>query len=146
MEETKLDKVLSQVLTISGQMTILQGQVKTMQGQMNVMQGQMNVMQEQMNTMQGQMDKDHKEFRQRFDKIEKEHKEFREETKERFDKIEEDHKEFKKGLDLALEHNFRLRDRVITKHTKEIKKLQHKPSAIIADAKARLKKFISKTN
>ena len=139
MEETKLDKVLSQVLTISGQMTILQGQVKTMQGQMNVMQ-------EQMNTMQGQMDKDHKEFRQRFDKIEKEHKEFREETKERFDKIEEDHKEFKKGLDLALEHNFRLRDRVITKHTKEIKKLQHKPSAIIADAKARLKKFISKTN
>ncbi len=139
MEETKLDKVLSQVLTISGQMTIIQGQVKTMQGQINVMQ-------EQMNTMQGQMDKDHKEFRQRFDKIEKEHKEFREETKERFDKIEEDHKEFKKGLDLALEHNFRLRDRVITKHTKEIKKLQHKPSAIIADAKARLKKFVSKTN
>ena len=57
MEESKADKILSAVLTIQGQVTILQGQMKTTQGQIGTMQNQIETMQGQIGTMQNQIER-----------------------------------------------------------------------------------------
>lgn len=126
-EESKQDKILSAVLTIQGEVTILKGQMKTMQGQIGTMQGQIG-------TIQKHMDQKFAEIDKRFDKIEN-----------KIDKMDKDHKEFKENLNIALDRNFGLRDKTIQRHTKEIKKLQNRPT-LVSCLRAKLKKFVSKPN
>lgn len=112
-EESKQDKILSAVLTIQGEVTILKGR---------------------MDTMQKHMDQRFAEIDKRFAKIDK-----------RFDKMDKDHKEFKENLNIALDRNFGIRDKTIQRHTKEIKKLQNRPT-LVSCLRAKLKKIVSKPN
>lgn len=119
-EETKLDRILNQNLTIQGQMTIIVGQMEVMQGQITAMQGQITTIQEQITVMQEQNNK-------------------------RFDKIEADHEEFKSSLGILLDKEFEKRDKAILKQGKAIKKLQAKPS-LLSCIKSGIKKFVPKQN
>lgn len=91
MEETKIDRILSQVLTMQGQITIMQGQ---MNKRFESMQKQID---KRFDNMQEQMDK-------RFRKVEIDHEEFKKELgqilqlmfKQRDKRISKNSKEIKK--------------------------------------------------
>lgn len=122
--EEKIDMILGQVLTLQGQMTIMQGQMVT-QSQLNSMEGRISEKLEKSlsEKLEEKMDQKFTEFKKEMDKS-----------------IDKKFKEFKLDLGNSLCKILEEAEDKIDKNEREIKKLP------CVSFKTRLKKFVSKTN
>lgn len=131
--EEKIDLILSQVLTIQGQMTILQGQMNTIDERID-------------KKLDEKLDKRFTEFEEKMDKkldekLDKRFAEFEVKIDKKLDeKLDKRFTDFKKELGIFLGGIFQEEENKIEKTEKEVQKLP------CVSLKTKLKKFVSKTN
>ncbi len=149
MEESKADKILSAVLTIQGQVTILQGQMKTTQGQIGTMQNQIETMQGQIGTMQNQIERMQGQIETTQNQIERMQGQI-ETTQNQVERmqgqmltkqdLEIKFAEFKKELGKLLKGTIDEMQQDIDENREEVRKLP------CISLKSKLKKFVSRAN
>ena len=149
MEESKADKILSAVLTIQGQVTILQGQMKTTQGQIGTIQNQIETMQGQIGTMQNQIERMQGQIETTQNQIERMQGQI-ETTQNQVERmqgqmltkqdLEIKFAEFKKELGKLLKGTIDEMQQDIDENREEVRKLP------CISLKSKLKKFVSRAN
>ena len=142
MEESKADKILSAVLTIQGQVTILQGQMKTTQGQIERMQGQIVTTQNQVERMQGQIETTQNQVERMQGQIEATQNQVETMQGQMLTKqdLEIKFAEFKKELGKLLKGTIDEMQQDIDENREEVRKLP------CISLKSKLKKFVSRAN
>ena len=135
LEESKADKILSAVLTIQGQVTILQGQMKTTQGQIGTMQNQIERMQGQIETTQNQIERMQGQIETTQNQVETMQGQML--TKQ---DLEIKFAEFKKEFGKLLKGTIDEMQQDIDENREEVRKLP------CISLKSKLKKFVSRAN